>query len=90
MNYDEMIDGMVYSCTIHSLLFGTSRWLYIFERRDGSNNLTDTSFCICVDDIGNRDVEVYRSGYILDALDRCIIRAATKNETALLFNYLNR
>lgn len=90
MNYDEMIDGIVYSCTIHSSLFGTSHWLYVFERRDGGNNPTDTNGSICVDDIGNREVEVYRDGYILDNLDRCDIRVASKNEAALLFNYLNR
>lgn len=90
MNYDNMIDGMVYSFTIHSPLFGTSRWLYIFERRDGRNNPTDTSGCICVDDIESREVEVYRSGYLTELCDRCDIRIASKNETALLFNYLNR
>ena len=90
MIYDEMIDGIVYSCAIHSGLFGTSHWLYVFEKREGSNNHTDTNGCICVDDIGVREVTVYRSGYILENLDRCDIRVATENEFALLFNYLNR
>ena len=90
MNYDEMIEGIVYSCTLNSVLSGMTHWLYVFERRVGSNNPTDTNGCICVDDIGNREVEVYRDGYIIDNPDRSIIRVASKNEAALLFNYLNR
>lgn len=90
MNYDNMIDGMVYSCAIYDSVFGASQWLYVFEKRNGSNNPTDTNGCICVDDIGDNKVAVYRSGYITELSDVCDIRVATKNETALLFNYLNR